>query len=63
MSSSTTEVFAAEQASKLLGRLASQIARTLKRHSAKEVHDLRVAIRRFMNLRMATLRSCTSLAE
>ena len=57
MSSSTTEVFAAEQASKLLGRLASQIARTLKRHSAKEVHDLRVAIRRFMCV-LVVLKPC-----
>jgi CHAD domain-containing protein len=44
---STAGSFAREQADKLLGRLAFQIVRTIKSHGPTEVHDLRVAIRRY----------------
>jgi CHAD domain-containing protein len=42
-----TRLFAAEQADRLLSRLAFQLNRTIKSHDADQVHDLRVAIRRF----------------
>jgi len=50
VASATTRRFAIEQADRLLGRLAAQIARTIKSRSAEEVHDLRVAIRRLMGV-------------
>jgi CHAD domain-containing protein len=57
VSTSTTGGFATEQADKLLGRLAFQIARTFKSSTAAEVHDLGVAIRRFMRV-LVVLKSC-----
>jgi CHAD domain-containing protein len=45
-----TARFAREQADRLLGLLAVQIARTIRSHGAAEVHDLRVAIRRFLSV-------------
>lgn len=50
VSPSTTGCFATEQAASLLGRLAIQVARTIQSQGAAEVHDLRVAIRRFMRV-------------
>ena len=44
----TIGCFATEQADRLLGRLAFQVARTIKSLGAAEVHDLRVAIRKLM---------------
>jgi CHAD domain-containing protein len=52
-----TSQFAAEEADRLLGHLAFQIARTIKFHGPEEVHDLRVAIRRFM-CALAVLKPC-----
>lgn len=49
--------FAREQADRLLGLLAVQIARTVRSHGAAEVHDLRVAIRRFLCV-LAVLKPC-----
>jgi CHAD domain-containing protein len=46
----STEQFAAEQARRQLDRLAVQIARTAKCAGAGEVHDLRVCIRKFMQV-------------
>jgi len=57
VSVATTGRFATEQAARLLGRLAFQIARTIKSGGADEVHDLRVAIRRFMRV-LVVLRPC-----
>lgn len=57
VSTATTGRFATEQADRLLGRLAFQIARTIKSHGAAEVHDLRVAIRRFMRI-LVVLKPC-----
>ena len=62
LSTGTTGRFAKEQADRLLGRLAVQVARTIKSHSAAEVHDLRVAIRRFSNL-LVLLKPCFSVKE
>jgi CHAD domain-containing protein len=53
----STGRFAKEQADRLLGRLAVQIARTIKSHGAEEVHDLRVAIRRFTRV-LVVLKPC-----
>ena len=53
----TTGRFAAEEADRLLGRLAFQVARTIKCRGAAEVHDLRVAIRRFMRV-LIVLKPC-----
>jgi CHAD domain-containing protein len=52
-----TGQFAREQADRLLGRLAVQIARTIRSHGPDEVHDLRVAIRRFMRV-LVVLKPC-----
>jgi len=52
-----TGQFAREQADRLLGLLAVQIARTIRSHGAAEVHDLRVAIRRFLSV-LAALKPC-----
>jgi CHAD domain-containing protein len=49
--------FAPEQADRLLGRLAVEIARTIRSNGAGEVHDLRVAIRRFTRL-LAVFKPC-----
>ncbi|MGB9455484.1 MAG: CHAD domain-containing protein [Bryobacteraceae bacterium] len=57
VSTSTTGGFATEQAARLLRRLALQIVRTTKSHGAAEVHDLRVAIRRFMCV-LVVLKPC-----
>jgi CHAD domain-containing protein len=57
VSTSATASFATEQADRLLGRLAFQIARTIKSQGASEVHDLRVAIRRFMRV-LVVLKPC-----
>ena len=54
---STTSRFATEQAHRLLGRLAFQIARTIRSHGAAEVHRLRVAIRRFVRV-LEVLKPC-----
>jgi CHAD domain-containing protein len=54
---STTASFATEQADRLLERLAFQIARTIKSSGTTEVHDLRVAIRRFMRV-LVVLKPC-----
>jgi len=53
----TTSRFATEQAQRLLGRLAFQIARTIRSGGAREVHDLRVAIRRFLRV-LVVLKQC-----
>ncbi|HVO97849.1 MAG TPA: CHAD domain-containing protein [Bryobacteraceae bacterium] len=53
----TTGDFAKEEAAKLLERLAFQMARTLKSQSTTEVHDLRVAIRRFVRV-LIVLKPC-----
>src|SRR5271157_810481 len=57
VSISTTRWFATEQADRLLGRLAFQIARTIKASGAAEVHDLRVAVRRLMRV-LVVLKPC-----
>ena len=57
MSTSSTSGFAIEQAEGLLGSLDLHIARTIKSHSAAQVHDLRVAIRRFMRV-LVVLKPC-----
>jgi len=57
VSTSTTRWFATEQADRLLGRLAFQIARTIKASGAAEVHDLRVAVRRLMRV-LVVLKPC-----
>ncbi len=44
----STARFASEQVDRLLGRLAVQIARTVRSDGSEEVHDLRVAVRRFL---------------
>jgi len=49
--------FAAEQAERLLGALAVQVARTARSAGADEVHDLRVAIRRFAR-GLSALKGC-----
>src|SRR5579864_1467532 len=43
-----TRRFARDQVDRLLGRLAYQVGRAIKSHSAEAVHDLRVTIRRFV---------------
>jgi CHAD domain-containing protein len=53
----STGRFAREQTDRLLGLLAVQIARTIRSHGAAEVHDLRVAIRRFLSA-LAALKPC-----
>lgn len=58
----STEQFAAAQAERLLGRLAVQIARTVKHTGAGEAHDLRVAIRRFLQV-LAVLKACFPAGE
>ena len=42
-----TRRFTRDQVDRLLGRLAYQVSRAIKSHSAEAVHDLRVTIRRF----------------
>ena len=59
---STTSRFATEQAQRLLGRLAFQIARTIRSHGAAEVHRLRVAIRRFVRV-LEVLKPCFPRGE
>jgi len=58
----STEQFAGEQANRQLGRLAVQIARTVKCTGAGEVHDLRVCIRRFTQVLVA-LKACFPAGE
>jgi CHAD domain-containing protein len=58
----TTGRFAKEQADRLLGRLAVQIARTIRSHGAAEVHDLRVAIRRFTRV-LVVFKACFPRSE
>ena len=50
VSTAPTGRFAREQADRLLGRLAVQIARTIRSRGAADVHDLRVAIRRYLGV-------------
>ncbi len=57
-----TGAFASEQVGGLLRRLAYQAGRTAKSPHADEVHDLRVAIRRFTQA-LATFDSCLSIQE
>jgi len=52
-----TRRFAREQADRLLGRLAFQVGRSIKSHNADAVHDLRVAIRRFVQA-LRVLKPC-----
>ncbi len=60
--SDETGPFAVEQAGGLLRRLAYQVSRTAKSPRASEVHDLRVAIRRFTQA-LAAFDSCFSTQE
>ncbi len=50
MASTETRKFAYEQAHRRLGRLAFQINQTVRSRDAEAVHDLRVAIRRFVQV-------------
>jgi CHAD domain-containing protein len=52
-----TRRFAREQADRLLGRLAFQVGRATKSHNAEAVHDLRVSIRRFVQV-LRVLKPC-----
>ncbi len=47
MSAPTARQFAKEQGEKLLRTLTLQVNRTIRSHGVNEVHDLRVAVRRF----------------
>jgi CHAD domain-containing protein len=58
----STRQFAAEQANRQLGRLAVQIARTVKCTGAGEVHDLRVCVRRFTQV-LVVLKACFPAGE
>jgi CHAD domain-containing protein len=60
--SEETGPFAAEQAGELLRRLAYQAGRTAKSPRASEVHDLRVATRRFIQA-LAAFDTCFSAQE
>lgn len=62
MSAPATGRFATEQGEKLLRGVAAQIARTIRSHGVKDVHDLRVAIRRFMRL-LVVLKPCFPRGE
>jgi CHAD domain-containing protein len=62
VSSSTTAQFAKEQGDKLLRSLSSQIVRTIRTPNVDEVHDLRVAIRRFTRILVA-LKPCFPRGE
>ena len=48
MSVTTTKQFATKQGERLLRGLTIQVARTIRAHGVNEVHDLRVAIRRYV---------------
>jgi CHAD domain-containing protein len=62
MISNETGAFAAEQVGGLLRRLAYQTGRTARSPHPSEVHDLRVAIRRFTQA-LAAFDSCFSIQE
>lgn len=62
MSSSTTGQFATEQGDKLLRSVTSQIARAIRSGGADEVHDMRVAIRRFQRI-LVVLKPCFPRGE
>ncbi|HXN47840.1 MAG TPA: CHAD domain-containing protein [Bryobacteraceae bacterium] len=62
MITNETGTFASEQAGGLLRRFAYQTGRTAKSPRAGEVHDLRVAIRRFTQA-LAAFDSCFSVQE
>lgn len=61
-SSTTTGEFATTQGDKLLRSVSTQITRTIRSHGAGEVHDLRVAIRRFMRI-LVVLKPCFPRGE
>jgi len=54
---STTGRYAQEEGDRLLGKLSEQIARAIQSPGADEMHDLRVAIRRFTRV-LAVLKAC-----
>lgn len=62
MSASTTTQFATEQGVRLLRGVTTQINRTIRSPGIDEVHDLRVAIRRFMRV-LAVLKPCYPRGE
>lgn len=62
MPSSTTGQFAREQGDKLLRSLSTQIVRTIRSPGIDEVHDLRVAIRRFIRI-LIVLKPCFPRGE
>jgi CHAD domain-containing protein len=62
VSSSTTAKFAKEQGDKLLRSLSTQIVRTIRTPSVDEIHDLRVAIRRFTRI-LVVLKPCFPRGE
>jgi len=62
MAITTTGDFAKEEADELLRRVTSQIARATKSQGIDEMHDLRVAIRRFTRI-LAVLKPCFPRSE
>jgi CHAD domain-containing protein len=59
---SSTGRFAAEQGDRFLRAVSSRIARTIKSPGVDEVHDLRVAIRRYRRI-LAVLKPCFPRVE
>ena len=62
MSALTTGQFAMERGDALLRSVVTQVSRTVRSRSANEVHDLRVAIRRFMRI-LVVLKPCLPRGE
>jgi CHAD domain-containing protein len=62
VSAKTTGRFAAEEGDRLLRDVTIRIARTIKSHGVAEVHDLRVAIRRFTRI-LVVLKACFPRGE
>jgi CHAD domain-containing protein len=57
-----TKLYATEEADNLLGKLNTRISQTIQSPSADEIHDLRVAVRRFKRV-LVVLKPCFAREE